>query len=199
MVELLSPCATLAKTLRQATLTAHRTLYQHPLLAPLLQIPLAASDYADALAALHAPQAALEAIVVNFAPLNIFPPRLSELEADLALLGTSPYPLMSTLPTPNEPAAYIGYLYVLEGSNLGGVKIAKLLKNHSTIQLPCAFFASAGGAKRWQRFWDFVAIHYKPSYLQAACDAACQAFAFYQQHLDACLALRKVKKQEDST
>lgn len=171
--------------LREATKSAHRGLDHHPLLAPLVRDGLTLAAYARALAALHAPQAALEALLATAIPVADFPPRRHDLAADLAELGVAPYALSADLPAAPDAARRIGLLYVIEGSNLGGAVIARRLAE-TLPQAPCRFFAGSGGPPRWERFWQFAAATLPPNGAAAACAAACTAFDFYRQHLDAC-------------
>ncbi len=178
----------LAAALRAATRAAHRALDHHPLLAPLVRAPLLADDYARALAALHGPHAVLETRLSSFAPQEDFPPRLPDLEADLAALEVAPFSLRAASPPADSVAARIGLLYVIEGSNLGAAVIARQLATSLPPEAPRAFFANAGGTPRWERFWRFAAARCAPEDYDAACATACAAFAFYRRHLDDCLA-----------
>ncbi|MFN3884508.1 MAG: biliverdin-producing heme oxygenase [Rhodocyclaceae bacterium] len=178
-----APAAGLAAALRAATKADHHALDHHPLLAPLVRPGLTLADYGRALAALHGPQAALEALLAGFAPAKDFPPRLPVLEADLAALGLPPQPLRAAPPAADDDSSRIGLMYVLEGSNLGGAVIARQLARYLP-RTPCAFFSGGGGEERWRRFWEF-AFNCEIG-LAAACAAARAAFAFYRAHLDAC-------------
>ncbi|MBQ1784269.1 MAG: biliverdin-producing heme oxygenase [Gammaproteobacteria bacterium] len=174
----------LAALLREATKSAHRALDHHPLLAPLVRRTLTMADYADALAGLHAPQAALEQLLAGFAPVEDFKPRLPDLRADLASLSVLPPPLGATPPCASGVAARIGIMYVIEGSNLGGAAIARVLETSLPVA-PRAFFGGAGGAERWRRFWRFAdAWHPDPDIAVAA---ARETFGFFHHHLDSCL------------
>ena len=145
--------------LREATKSAHRALDHHPLLASLARDGLTLATYARALAALHAPHAALEALLAAAIPAADFPPRHHDLATDLAELGVAPYPLYADLPAAPDAARRIGVLYVIEGSNLGGAVIARRLAE----TLP-------------------------PDGAATACTAACATFDFYRQHFDACFS-----------
>jgi len=180
--------AALAGHLRETTRAAHRALDHHPLLAPLVRPGLGTEDYARALAALHGPHAALEALLAGFAPAEDFPPRLPDLDADLAALGVAPGYLRIETPAPADNAARIGLMYVIEGSNLGAAVIARQLATSLPPAAPRAFFAGFGGTARWQRFWRFTAPHCPPGTHDSVAASACAAFAFYRRHLDDCLA-----------
>jgi len=148
---------------------------------------LAPADYARALAALRGPHAALETLLAGFAPAGDFPPRLPDLDADLAAIGMTPFPLSAALPAADSDAARVGCLYVVEGSNLGGTVIARQLATSLAAGIPRAFFAGSSGPPRWEGFWRFAAARCAPEGHATACAAARAAFAFYRRHLDACL------------
>lgn len=172
--------------MRRATRDGHRCLDHHPLLTPLVAPASSRGHYARALAALHGPQAALEARLADFAPQADFPPRLPDLVADLADLGVSAFPLCAEPPDAPSPAALIGLMYVLEGSNLGGSVIARCLAS-SHPQAPRRFFDGADATNRWQRFWALAATWCPPTQADLAIDAAGATFIWYRRHLDGCL------------
>ncbi len=176
-----------AEQLRAATRSAHRALDHHPLLAPLTRSPLTAGDYINALAALHGTQQAIECWLDDFAPQADFPPRLADLQSDLAALGASPFPLMAELPKFDSDAQRIGAMYVIEGSNLGGIVIARLLDESLPADVPRRFFANSGGKRRWEKFWQFAAAHCRDENLTIVADAACETFNLYKDHLDRCM------------
>lgn len=184
----------LMQALREASRTAHHRIDHHPLLAPLVRQPVALGDYRRALAALHGPQAALEAAVADLARQAGLAPRLPDLEADLADLNTCPEPFSSRLAVDCPPtlSARLGYLYVLEGANLGGAVIARHLARHLAGQLPAevpmAFFRGAGGEARWGRFWRFMGEQYPDTPTEAMVAGALTAFQGIGDHLDAIAA-----------
>lgn len=170
-----------------ATRAAHRGLNHHPLLVPLVSNLLDPADYAQALAALFGPHSAIESLLADKIPAADFPPRLPDLAADLAQLGIAPLTLAHPLPPATSVADWIGYMYVIEGSNLGGTLIARQLSRSLPECYPRAFFAHSGGAPRWEKFWQFAAAHSKPEEHLQICNAAWTAFEFYQSHLDQCI------------
>ncbi len=176
----------LAAHLREATRGAHRSLDHHPLLAPLVSQALTVDRYARALAALHGAHGAIEAALADFAPAELLPPRLPALTADLAALGVVPPPVALPLPQAPGPAEKLGMLYVVEGSNLGGVAIAKLLAASLPPDAPRNFFGGAQGAARWQRFWAFALPLVEPGEFGRVAVAAIATFEFYRRHLDHC-------------
>jgi heme oxygenase len=175
-----------ADRLREATRPAHRALDHHPLLAPLARTPLTEKDYAKALAALHGPQRAIENVLRGFAPEMQFPPRLADLEADLKALCTSPFQLMAELPRLDSVDQLIGAMYVIEGSNLGGAVIARLLDESLPAAIPRLFFANSGGNARWGKFWEFAAGYCLEANFAITAEAACFTFGLYKEHLDQC-------------
>lgn len=178
----------IAEHLREATRLAHRALDHHPLLAPLVRAPLGLADYGRALAALRAPQSAIEALLHEFAPAGDFPSRMADLDRDLGLLGRAAFPLQMPLPRFDSVAERLGAMYVVEGSNLGGAVIARMLEQSLPTGTPKCFFAHAGGPERWARFWQFAGGQCRDEQFATIAEAACRAFAFYKAHLDACLA-----------
>src|SRR5574343_10593 len=173
-----------AERLREATRTAHRELDHHPLLAPLVRPVLSEHDYAKALAALCGPQQAIEEALEQFAPRELFPPRVNYLENDLRQIGISPYPLMSGLPGCESIACMIGVMYVIEGSNLGGTVIARQLAQSLPPDVPRTFFANTGSLARWQAFWGFAASQIREEDFPLVAEAAIQTFRMYKEHLD---------------
>lgn len=173
--------------LREATKTAHRLLDHHPLLAPLLTPTLTPTAYGQALAALHGAHGVIESTLTGFMPAAQFLPRLPDLASDLAALGISPWPVTVAIPQAASDAEKLGMLYVIEGSNLGGVVIAKQLATSLPPDVPRAFFGGAEGHPRWQRFWAFVQSRILPADFDRAARAASATFAFYRHHLDSCL------------
>lgn len=176
-----------AEQLRAATRAAHRALDHHPLLVPLTRSPLSAGDYINALAVLHGPQQAIESSLLGFASPVDFPPRLSDLQSDLDALGASPFQLMTELPKFESDTRRIGAMYVIEGSNLGGIVIARLLDQSLPAEMPRRFFANSGGKRRWEKFWQFAGPHCHAGNLTMIADAACETFNLYKVHLDNCL------------
>lgn len=187
----MSPIKSIAELLRESTRLAHRALDHHPLLAPLSHCPVTRTTYADALAALHGPQRAIEGMLCGFTPETDFPSRLADLESDLESLGISPFELSVDLPRVDSAEQLIGIMYVIEGSNLGGAVIARLLEESLPAAVPRKFFSNAGGHARWEKFWQFAATRYREGNAQAMTDSACQTFALYKAHLDQYLLTSK--------
>jgi len=186
---LAEPDPAFRQALRELTAASHRSLDHHPILMPLVRSPLSVTDYARALQALHGPQAALESELDGFATAACLTPRLTDLEDDLAGMHCAPFPLAAAMPALNDDVARLGALYVIEGSNLGGLVIARQLITALPPDLPRAFFARAEGRPRWERFWQFAGARLSDEALQPMADAANQIFAFYRVHLDGVLEM----------
>lgn len=176
----------LAVRLRAATRSAHRALDHHPLLQPLTSAALTPQDYAQALAALRAPQAALESCLSGFVHARQFPGRVAALDADLTDLGVAPWPLLAAAPSIDSDAARVGVLYVLEGSRLGGAVIERCLARHLP-DAPRRFFGEVADLQRWPAFWRFAEAYCPPERTAEALSAALAAFDCYRRHFDACI------------
>ena len=167
---------------------AHRRLDQHPLLAPLVQPDLGLHAYGDALAALHGAQAQLESLIQPWLNDRDFPPRLQDLDADLAALGRQPWPFTGQPLHGGDAAGMIGAMYVIEGAHLGGEVITLRLARSLPATAPRRFFAASGGKARWQRFWDFADSTCPADTHDTTVGAALAAFELFHLHLDNCLA-----------
>ncbi len=188
----------LHRALRDATAPLHRQLDHHPLLQPLTQPVPDRHGYAIALAALQpihvAYQTTLAAWQTHFAqPVGLDArARLDALDADLATLDQSPFPLRARWPEADRGAALIGQRYVIDGSALGGLAIATRL-DRTGSDLPRRFLA-AGGADlpaRWRALLAF-AEQQQPD-PAAVIDAACTLFHTLLDHLDQVVALQPVR------
>lgn len=181
--------------LRAATQAAHHQLDHHPLLRGLVRPGLDLPHYAQALAALHAPQAALEALLTStarpeeIAQETLFAARTPDLEADLAdlaHLGQAPWPLAATPPPASHPAARLGIRYVLEGACLGAAFIGRGLAARLS-EAPRRYFCTPNPA-RWVHFQQLLASTCADDFPSLIASAQA-SFACYHQHLNACLTL----------
>lgn len=132
--------------LRSRTAESHRAIEHHPILKPLGSGDCSYETYVKAMSALAGPQAAMETATAEYcAKANETLDyqsleRLPWLLSDLTALNAKPFELTTTWPECSTPSAYIGALYVREGSRFGAQVIARRL----TQLLPtaaCGFFA----------------------------------------------------------
>lgn len=135
------------QTLRRATTAAHHALDHHPLLRQLTGGGLTRELYAESLAAMYRPHVRLERRVHESSHHADSGLRLAArqelLEADLSQLGC-PAPEVSHIPRdPLEArAAWLGWVYVLEGSRLGGRVIARRIHSILGDAVPSRFFGA---------------------------------------------------------
>lgn len=182
----------LHQTLREATREAHHRLDHHPVLAPLARDDVTPARYVHALAALHGPQAGLEAVIGRFLAGHpgLFDyadrRRLPALESDLADLGARPLPCTADIPVPRNVDELVGLLYVVEGATLGGHFLAQRLRERLPPGTPMRFFEGRGARTQasWQAFWRFAEGHCGVSGFEAATGAALAAFSCLGGHLD---------------
>lgn len=114
----------LRQTLRAATHDIHERLHRHPALAAVQAGDIDGVAYLRLLARLYGFHIGFERAA------RIQPERSVWLEKDLVALGISPeqlatLPLCRGFPTLAPPEALLGALYVVEGSALGGVALAR--------------------------------------------------------------------------
>lgn len=112
------------QALRAATHDIHERLHRHPALAAVQDGTIDHVAYCRLLARLHGFHFGFERAA------RIKPERSVWLERDLAALGVDPkqmaaQPLCRGFPTMALPEALLGALYVVEGSALGGVALAR--------------------------------------------------------------------------
>lgn len=154
-------------TLRFATAAAHERMHAHPGFAAAAGGGIALDDYRMLLARLygfHRPFEALlrESAITERIGIDVAErARSPALAADLDVLGvdrtvTERLPMWSPgRPLPGA-GALLGGLYVIEGSTLGGVQIARALKRAAGGDVGCAlrFFEGHGDRQGalWRRF-----------------------------------------------
>lgn len=99
---------------------------------------------------------------------------------DLQQLGLPPLELQQLhLPPVDSPAAALGSTYVIEGSALGGLVIARRLAQRFGITAANggAFFAARQGAGSWRQFCSLLEPQLAdPAARAEACAAACLCF-----------------------
>lgn len=180
---------TLKTWLKRETREHHHRVDQHPVLKPLLAPTLTTGEYARALSALYAPIAGLEQVLstglnahhIEYA----FTKRAGVLAADIQQLGrqeASPY----VADAPANVASTIGMLYVLEGSRLGGVMIARHVTAVLGNQVPLRFLtAQPLHDEQWAAFWHLAEHYCEASAWPAVREGAQQAFGCFTQALAA--------------
>ena len=142
---------TLLDRLRSETRDAHEALHHHPLLAPLVLPDLTSRDYQYALLAFDAFYGRLDTAVRESAPVRDW------LAHDLARQGLKPLSLPGAgLPVIATESQIWGYLYVKQGSTLGGTVISRNLKRVLGLNplRDQQFFAGFGEETgiRWKKF-----------------------------------------------
>jgi heme oxygenase (biliverdin-IX-beta and delta-forming) len=145
---------TLLERLRTETRDAHEALHVHPLLAPLVSPDVTLRDYRYALLAFERFYRTMESQPVSFSTDSA--PVCDWLAQDMQRHGLTPLAIEFSLPLLGTPSQLWGYLYVKQGSTLGGSIMSKALRRHLQLQpvTEQRFFAGYGdeNGKRWQNF-----------------------------------------------
>lgn len=195
--------ADLRALLRSSTQARHDRLNQHVLLSGLLQPGYSLANYRRLLLTLNRLYSGLEpeltafangsAVVFDFAPRV----KLPWLQADLRHFRVDPALFESALaplctPTIASIGEFVGTLYVIEGSTLGGQMIAKCIRQHLglTPSGGARFYYGYGEAtaSMWQGFIEFAeSIVEDPAQVAAAEIASGSVFELFQQQLDLAL------------
>lgn len=150
----------LRRKLQHETHDIHQALHRHPRLAPLQSDAITRAQYADIIASFYSFYTSQEPrytkfaadFTVEFRPLPL-------LRKDAQLLGL-PLPSLSIQPSVTDEADFIGYLYVKQGSTLGGQVIAKHLEDVFGIERgkTLHFFNGAGRdtGRNWKAFEAYL-------------------------------------------
>ncbi len=146
---------TLLERLRAETRYAHEALHVHPLLAPLVSPDITVRDYQYALLAFERFYRGLEPCLIG-ADAPPTAPVLDWLAEDMRRQDLRPAEIETTLPYPDTASQIWGYLYVKQGSTLGGSVITKALKRHLGLNplTEQRFFAGFGdqNSAQWKKF-----------------------------------------------
>lgn len=114
------------------TRTRHAALEAQPVFTALMSPTLALTDLQRAFQVFHAFYAWVEPrLSPRLAPAGLcalYRPRLSWLDADLALLEIPALPAVSLDPMPSSRAGLLGVIYAIEGSALGGQVLQRHLR-----------------------------------------------------------------------
>ncbi len=147
----------LLETLRQETKTQHEALHVHPLLAPLTSNDITLPEYVSALQAFHHAYKLMEAQQRAVVPGLPDAPTLEWLGHDLQQQGAAPRVLRDVpYPAADTPSKRLGYLYVKQGSTLGGQVISRNLERRLGLAKGTdnMFFAGYGDktGQQWKAF-----------------------------------------------
>ena len=145
---------TLSERLRAETRAAHDAIEAAFGLDSWLASPAA---YAALLGRMHAFHAAIEPAAAQHlagTPLAVGTGRAPRLAADLAALGQADSaPVLADIALPRDRAEAIGAVYVLEGSALGGLLIAKQVADRLGIGAEDGASFFAGEGRDTMRHW----------------------------------------------
>ena len=181
---------TLREHLRASTAQAHESIEANPMLARLLAQDLSEAEYRRILERYFGFFQPLEkdlsnlAEFVNRVPAFAARMRSERLRLDLQTLGLEiseieSLPRCEALPPHTKLAEFVGVLYVLEGSNLGGKLIAKHLRALPFTRPACLnFFESPDVSENWKSFLTFLndVDSGNPSFHRDAAQAAQETF-----------------------
>lgn len=191
------------KSLRAHTRRQHEALHVHPLLKGLSDDSLTLEDFYDILLAFDAAYAAPEPNLHQEPNLHkVFPdapnaPVRDWLARDLKRHGLTPLRPLLKAPRFHTPSRLMGYLYVKQGSTLGGHVISRHLRDHLGLEphVDQHFFAGYGIATgvQWRRFVAALAA-YAPELNEAELlSAAADAFDHIRAACDAVAAARQTR------
>lgn len=155
----------LAQSLKQATLVDHHQVDHHAALRDLLRPEVTLAHYGAALACLYPAIAGLEQALSQATERHLgYTLTLREplLRRDLQQLNQPVLPAWR-FAAPMNVYEWVGMLYVLEGSRLGGEVIARHTQRYLGERIPCRFFTQTPlTPAAWAGFWHFA---------EAACPA----------------------------
>ena len=146
----------LLEKLRTETADAHEALHVHPLLAPLHDGEISRAHYRDVLRAFHGAYRIMEARRLFSAQQFPETAALSLLQQDMTRHGVAAAGIEVDYPAVDTIGKLVGYLYVKEGSTLGGQVISRHLKRELGLKPgdDNRFFAGRGKgtAAHWRQF-----------------------------------------------
>jgi heme oxygenase len=182
----------LHQQLYEASHDLHARLDSHPLMTGLFSTDLDQPHYIRVMSALHRGLAPVEKQLLDWetrqghGTLPAYQPRLPLLEADLASLGVSQAPPVTTTWHLNSAAAHAGVRYVLEGACRGSVPILKSLGVHDWLTDRLDFWQRQTQlAELWPRVTrGLEALNFDRAARLVATQAACRVFESYLQALD---------------
>lgn len=157
--------------LAEATRASHELMHQHPGFAAAAAGSIPARDYRDLLARLYGFHRAFEAgfggAPADMAEAIALPvrARADALAQDLEALGFASdieaLPRGYPSPAPVREPQWLGALYVVEGSTLGGAHIARALERAGFSRAQRHFFEAHGEARSrmWRNLLDRLEMH----------------------------------------
>jgi heme oxygenase (biliverdin-IX-beta and delta-forming) len=147
----------LLSSLRSATSEIHQRLHVHPLLQPLAEGRMTLKNYQNAITAFFTCYSVMEE-QLDLQTISFFSaPVLTWLKQDMVQQNISPHRISkSTYPPIDTLSKYVGYLYVKQGSTLGGRVISKRLEQCLMLrsEVDQHFFAGYGDqtGMKWKDF-----------------------------------------------
>ena len=193
----------LAQALREATASDHHALDHHELLAPLLRPGLDLTVYIQILKTFlwlyRTLDVRLETAAerLGWQPSRFaLSPRLNWLEQDLSILDPhgqcGPLPsVFWAFPPLDSAAEWVGEVYVVEGSTLGGQVITRLVHDQLglTPDTGGRFFFGHGEQtlERWQAFFQFAETQVTEPEYAACCSSAQRLFADFHSGFSSAL------------
>lgn len=181
--------------LRSATAQEHDKTENSPLMLRIMGVQFSIDDYSTLLTrflAYYAPaEDALTNCIRTYNMPYFYTPKTPFLQHDLKHLSAPIAPLpskMRLLPFMHTPATFLGALYVLEGSTLGGSLIHKHLQQYISVDKLATFFYpyKKETKKHWELTRHFIDEYATEHSLDAseACHAAIQTFRSIRAMLD---------------
>lgn len=181
--------------LRSATDATHQALHTHPLLLPLTGNSATEAEYVRVLRCFYGFYAPLENNILNSTLAADYrahaSPSVSWLIEDLRFYHQplEEVAACQALPWVGDLADLLGFLYVKEGSLLGGRVILK----HLSTSLPARqssfrFFSGLGEntGRHWQEFVAMLDTHSQTLEPAVICASASRVFEYFHRWVDVC-------------
>ncbi len=179
----------LRERLRTETAAIHARLHRHPGLSAAASGKIDSTDYRALIIRLYGFHRAFEDCVCGFVRFEDGPTRSDLLASDLEALGIGSdgrdaIPLCAAIKPFLTSAEALGALYVVEGSALGGMQIARALRSASTPTGVTGYrFFSNDGVSRpgWKELLARLEEVRDPHEERAAIDAAVSTFRVFEE------------------
>ncbi len=173
--------------LRTLTHDVHERLHVHPLTEPLISENLTRAQYTLILSAFKEFHKNVEIQAQPYNEVYPFTKNMAAITNDLTALNTENYhlPEITAFPKITTQDMFLGMIYVVEGSNLGGQLIAKNVNKvlGLTPQTGLSFFTAAGKktAQNWKNFQRILEENCEDADICAS--AALQTFEALEKYL----------------